>query len=78
MPCPAAAAAAAAAARLKRAGLDYWPHVCVKLHDIWEVRGAATLLTVEQQRHWQVPKYWPHVCVKLNDTWEVRGAAAAL
>lgn len=22
--------------RLKRAGLDYWPFVCVKVHDGWE------------------------------------------
>ncbi|KAF6265605.1 Alpha/beta knot methyltransferase [Scenedesmus sp. NREL 46B-D3] len=22
--------------KLKRAGLDYWPHVCVKLHSTWE------------------------------------------
>jgi tRNA(Leu) C34 or U34 (ribose-2'-O)-methylase TrmL len=22
--------------RLKRAGLDYWPHVCVKVHDSWQ------------------------------------------
>lgn len=26
--------------RLKRAGLDYWQHVCVKVHDSWEVRQA--------------------------------------
>jgi tRNA(Leu) C34 or U34 (ribose-2'-O)-methylase TrmL len=26
-----------AAARLKRAGLDYWEHVCVNIHDSWEV-----------------------------------------
>jgi tRNA(Leu) C34 or U34 (ribose-2'-O)-methylase TrmL len=36
---------AAVAARLKRAGLDYWPHVCMKVHDSWEVRTAAAAAT---------------------------------
>jgi hypothetical protein len=47
--------AAAAAARLKRAGLDYWPHVCMKVHDSWEVRPAAAATAAAQTacpRHW--------------------------
>ena len=27
--------------RLKRAGLDYWPHVDLRLHDSWEAFGES-------------------------------------
>lgn len=34
-------AVCACCCRLKRAGLDYWEHVCVQVHDSWEVGGTG-------------------------------------